>query len=77
VWKFKLDHVYTTYFADYEKGWTHGPRGTAKPSPKIPPDRPSTEDYEAFPEVHIPAFHYPHPVTGQPIDVPRTSEAHE
>jgi hypothetical protein len=77
VWKFKLDHVYTTYFADYEKGWTFGPRGTAKPSPKIPPDRPSTEAYEAFPEVHIPAFHYPHPVTGQPINVPRKSETHE
>jgi hypothetical protein len=77
VWRFKLDHVYTTYFADYEKGWTHGPRPTAKPSPKIPPDRPSTEDYEAFPEVHIPAFHYPHPVTGQPVQLPRKTEASE
>ena len=77
VWRFHLDHVYTTYFADYEKGWTHGARGTAKPSPKIPPDRPSTEAYEAFPEVHIPAFHYPHPVTGQPITVPRAAEARE
>lgn len=76
VWKFKLDHVYTTYFADYEKGWAHGARGTAKPSPALPPDRPSTEDYEAFPQPHIPAFHYPHPVTGQPINVPR-SEARE
>jgi hypothetical protein len=71
VWKFKLDHVYTTYFADYEKGWTHGARPTAKPSDKILPDQPSSEDYEAFPDVYAPAFHYPHPVTGQPINVAR------
>ena len=41
--KFKLDHVYTTYFAEYDKGWAFAPRATAKPSPKIPPDRPATQ----------------------------------
>jgi hypothetical protein len=71
VWKIQKDHVYTTYFADYDKGWANGPRGTAQPSPKIPPDRPATEDYDAFPGVYIPAFSYKHPVTGQDIQVPR------
>lgn len=71
VWKMQKDHVYTTYFADYGKGWMNGPRGTAQPSPKIPPDRPATEDYDAFPGVYIPAFSYKHPVTGQDIQVPR------
>ena len=64
VWKFKTDHVYTTYFADYERGWMNGPRAAAKVSDKIPPDRPPSEIYEAFPGVYLPPFHYRHPVTG-------------
>lgn len=67
VWKFKTDHVYTTYFALCEPGWMSGPRPTAKVSDKIPPDRPPSVVYESFPEVYIPAFHYPHPVTGRPV----------
>lgn len=70
VWKIKRDHVYTTYFADYDKGWTNGPRGTAKPSDKIPPDGPATVHYDAFPGVYIPPFNYKHPVTGEDIKVP-------
>lgn len=67
VWQISKDHVFTTYFADYAKGWSYGALGTAQPSDKIPPDRPATIDYEAFPGVYIPEYHYPHPVTGQPI----------
>ncbi|MGH8150323.1 MAG: nuclear transport factor 2 family protein [Steroidobacteraceae bacterium] len=68
VWKFKTDHVYTTYFAHYEQGWMTGPRPTPKASEKIPPDLPPSVVYESFPEIFIPPFHYPHPVTGEPID---------
>ncbi|HUN27368.1 MAG TPA: nuclear transport factor 2 family protein [Steroidobacteraceae bacterium] len=64
IWKFARDHVYTTYFAHYDSGWMSGPRPTAKASEKIPPDRPPSVRYESFPEVYIPPFHYPHPVTG-------------
>jgi len=67
VWRFKRDHVYTTYFAPYEGGWMHGPRPAAKASDRIPPDQPPSEVYEAFPGVYIPPFHDPHPVTGQAI----------
>ncbi len=80
VWKFKTDHAYTTYFAHYEQGWKDGPRPTAKPSDQIPPDRPPSVLYESFPEVYIPPFHYPHPVTGRPIRIagaPDTPAAHE
>jgi SnoaL-like domain len=82
VWKFKTDHVYTTYFALCEPGWMSGPRPTAKASEKIPPDRPPSVVYESFPEVYVPPFHYPHPVTGRPVTagaaaaaVPRELEA--
>ena len=34
----------------------------------VPPDKPPTEVYRAFPGVYIPPFDYPHPVTGKPID---------
>ena len=62
VWKFKRDHVYTTFFADYARGWKEGARAAAKVSDKIPPDRPPSEVYEAFPGVYIPPFHYRHPL---------------
>lgn len=70
VWKIQVDHVFTSYFADYDKGWMNGPLGTAQPSPKIPPDRPATVNYDAFPGIYIPKFSYRHPVTGQDIVVP-------
>lgn len=66
VWKFKSDHVYTTFFAMYKDGFTGG-RAAPKPSADIPPDGPSTEIYEAYPGAHLPAFHYRHPVTGKAI----------
>jgi hypothetical protein len=69
AWKFKTDHVYTTFFADYERGWKDGARAAARASDKIPPDRPPSEIYEAFPGVYIPPFHYRHPVTGRPTSI--------
>jgi hypothetical protein len=64
VWRFRVDHVYTTFFAPYEPGWGTGGRATPKISPKIPPDAPPTEVYESFPDVFIPKFHFHNPVTG-------------
>jgi hypothetical protein len=63
VWRFKKDHLYTTFFAPYDTGWALGARLTPKASDKIPPDRPPSEAYESFPEVYIPPFHYTNPVT--------------
>ena len=69
VWKFKKDHVYTTFFSMYEDGFTGG-RPAPKPSEDIPPDLPTTETYAAFPDVYLPVFHYRHPVTGRAIGNP-------
>jgi hypothetical protein len=74
VWKFMKDHVYTTFFSNYGKGWVNGARGAAQPSDSIPPDLPATEFYEALPEVYLPAFHYRHPVTGREIKFPRQQD---
>ncbi|HTT00886.1 MAG TPA: nuclear transport factor 2 family protein [Steroidobacteraceae bacterium] len=70
VWKIQKDHIYTTFFATYAKGWQSGAGPAPKVSEKIPPDRPPSETYQAYPGVYIPPFHYKHPVTGAPIEVP-------
>ncbi len=67
VWKYKRDHIYTTYFADYTRGWAFGARTAPKPSDTVPPDSPPTEHYEVFPARYVPPFHYRHPVTGAEI----------
>lgn len=68
VWKIaKLRH-FPNFVAPYEGGWT-----ALKPvqgnwasdtSRMYPPDRPPTETYKPFPDIHVVPFHYKHPVTG-------------
>jgi hypothetical protein len=76
LWKFKTDHLYTTFFAPYDTGWELGARQAPKASDKIPPDRPPSEIYESFPEIHIPPFHYKNPATdGTAAAIPETGMA--
>lgn len=63
VWRIHIDHVYTTFFAPYDPGWTMGARPTPKASAKIPPDAPPSVVYESFPDVYNPVYHYKNPVT--------------
>ena len=70
VWKFKIDHLYTTMFATYKEGWAMGPRPAPGISKTNPPDLPPSVVYQAFPQPNMPPFDYPHPVTGAVIKVP-------
>ncbi len=70
VWQIAKDHIYTTFFATYDKGWQSGAGPAPKVSEKIPPDRPPTELYDTYPGEYVPPFDYVHPVTGAPIVVP-------
>ena len=70
VWMILRDHVYTSFFATYEKGWLSGARPAPRESSKIPPDLPPSELYESFPAVYVPPFHFNNPVTGAPIEIP-------
>lgn len=65
VWKIQSDHLYTTFTADYKKGWAHGAIPVVGRSEKIPPDAPPTFEYQAFPTYYVFPFHYPNPVTGK------------
>lgn len=64
VWKISKIHRYTTMKTPYDDGWavTALPRTT--PSESLPPDSGPSEDYENYPAVFVPPFHYQHPVTG-------------
>jgi len=65
VWKIAKLHFFVTYYVDYDKGWTHGGVPLAGPLPEMIPDETQTVDYGAFPQVFIPPYHYPNPVTGK------------
>ncbi|HWW81891.1 MAG TPA: nuclear transport factor 2 family protein [Steroidobacteraceae bacterium] len=65
IWKIQSEHQYTTFSADYTKGWSQGFMPIGGPSSAIPADRPPSEVYAAFPEYYVPPFHYENPVSGR------------
>jgi hypothetical protein len=65
AWKIAKLHFFVTYYVDYDKGWTHGGVPLAGPLPEMVPDETQTIAYGAFPQVFIPPYHYPNPVTGK------------
>ncbi|MGB6450675.1 MAG: nuclear transport factor 2 family protein [Steroidobacteraceae bacterium] len=70
VWKIAKDHIYTTFFATYDKGWEYAAAGAPGESKTIPPDRPPSVLYRTYPGEYVPPFDYPHPVTGADIEIP-------
>lgn len=67
VWKFSKVHGYTTVSGSYDEGWHKKPFPVEGPLADLPPDRPPTEKYEAFPSFYLPPYHYLHPVTQKPV----------
>ena len=71
VWKFQSLRYFPTFISDYDKGWAQDAQPAPGVSGELPPDRPPTETYEIFPKAHIPPYHYPNAVTGEPPQYPR------
>jgi hypothetical protein len=71
IWRFLKVRYQVAWLADFEKGWKDQDRyaGTAKrlfPEDPLGPDEFDTE-FHTWPETDTLPFHYPHPVTGEPI----------
>jgi hypothetical protein len=64
VWKIRRQHFFTTMYTPYEAGWGKEAIPNPGPSTQLPPDRPPTVDYAAYPAAFVVPFHYGHPVTG-------------
>ncbi|MFI5269428.1 MAG: hypothetical protein ACHQ7M_18785, partial [Chloroflexota bacterium] len=73
VWKIQSLHLYVNFQAPYEEGWARLKPGEglkrSQASIDMPPDRPSTVVYKPFPDVFVPPFHGPNPVTGKPVEM--------
>ncbi len=71
VWKIARLHLYINFVAPYEKGWARLKPGEgmvrSEASKAMPPDRPTSAKYQAFPERQLPPFRAPNPVTGKPV----------
>jgi SnoaL-like domain len=73
VWRIKVLDYRLTWQADFDKGWAHSTPHEGpffrKPYPADPrgPDEVSAERPPFWPDTAVVPFHFPHPVTGQPI----------
>jgi hypothetical protein len=77
VWKIQRLHFYTTMYTPYEQGWGKEALPNAGPSVSLPPDRPPTVVYAAYPSAFVVPFHYENPVTGKPVYAsPAATEPH-
>jgi hypothetical protein len=68
VWKIRKLLWYASFLAPYEGGWLNAdPKAIAEYAMGrgVTPDRPSSVEYEPYPGVFVPPFHYPNPVTGE------------
>jgi hypothetical protein len=66
VWKIRRQHFFTTMYTPYGAGWGKQAIPNAPPSPELPPDRPPSVAYEAYPQAYVVPFHYGNPVTTAP-----------
>ena len=66
VWMIQAVHSYAILSTDYDQGWGKNANPVATLSKDLPPDRPPTVVYTAYPTVFTPWFHFGNPSTGKP-----------
>jgi hypothetical protein len=59
-------HVYTILVTDYAQGWGKSALPAPVRSNVLPPDRPTTVVYEAYPKVFTPPLHFDNPAAPGP-----------
>jgi hypothetical protein len=70
VWKIQRHHFFTTMYTPYEAGWAKQAIPNAGPSQELPPDRPPSVAYAAYPDAFVVPFHYENPVASAVPVVP-------
>lgn len=65
TWKISKLHSYITFYVDFDKGWNKGAVAMLGKIPGLQPDEPPSVEYKSFPDVFVPPYHYPNPVTGK------------
>ncbi|MBT0670823.1 nuclear transport factor 2 family protein [Novosphingobium profundi] len=63
-WRIAALHGFITYYCEFDRGLNEGGVPLLRSINGLQPDRPPTVDYEAFPEVFVPPFHYAPPRAG-------------
>jgi hypothetical protein len=66
VWMIKSLHSYAILATDYGQGWGRSALPAPMASKVLPPDRPPTVMYEAYPRVYTPPLHFDNASTGRP-----------
>lgn len=65
IWKISKLHFFTTFYFEKDKEWQNRIMGKIAEMPDFPPDRPASVDYEPYPGIFVPPYHYRNPVTGK------------
>jgi hypothetical protein len=63
-WKISRLHFYRTYHTPFEEGWAKAKSPEGSLRNRFVPDLPPSIDYEPYPGVFVPPFHYANPVSG-------------
>lgn len=58
AWLIQRMHVYTILVTDYDQGWAKSALPAPGVSDRLPPDRPPSVRYEAYPKVFTPPLHF-------------------
>jgi hypothetical protein len=64
-WKYQNLVGYQTFYTMYEEGWGKKSNPLMNYFPGYPPDLPHSIEYEPYPAVFVPPFHYRNPVSGR------------
>lgn len=76
-WKIKNLHLYVRMYTPYSDGWGKTALPLGKPSETVPPDRPPSGAYEAYPATFFAPFHYDRPMMRDPIGADGTAASGE
>lgn len=64
VWRIRKLHFYRTYHTPFDQGWAKAKSPVGGVRAHLPPDLPPSVDYEVWPGVYVPRFHYANPGSG-------------